>query len=193
MTFTAQSSCEAAQQGGMVYCAGKLAGEEPEGDSAGHPTGQQEGSTVESSQPARPTEHTAGAAQGEEQPLQPGESSAESKAHEAPLQSQAGQGTNLQPHAGTGAAVPEEAGGSDALKLTGPLSHVDQLLGVVRGDEQSEVEREALPDGVEQGHLSQEAAGRARMAVGRRRGKQRTQQRGNHRPNYRHLLRPWHT
>ena len=192
MGHTAQLSCEAAQQGGMACCAGGGAGTRPEGNSAGHPTGQQ-GSTAERTQPARTSPQTAGAAHGAERPLQLGESLADSEAHEAPLQNGPGQRMDLQPRNGTSVAVPEKAGGSDALGMAGSPSHEEELSGVGRGDEQSEEEREALPAGVEQGLPSQEAAGRTRVAVGRRRGKHRTQQRGNQRPNHRHLLRQWHT
>ena len=165
-----------------MYSAGSGARNRLEGDSAGRPTEQQEGSTVGSGQPARTSLQTAGGVQREERPL--GESSADSEAHEAPLQSAPGQSTDLQPHAGTGVTVPGEAGAGDALRVAGSLSHEEELSRVDGGDERSYEEQEALPAGSEQGQSSREAAGRARMAVGRRRGKHRTQQRGNHRPDY---------
>ena len=192
MSYTAHLSCEAAQQGGVVYSAGSGAGNRPEGDSAGHPTEQQDRSTLESGQPASTSSQTAGPGQGEER-LQLGERSADSEPREAPLQSAPGQRIDLQLHAGASVTVAEEAGGSDALRLAGSHSPEGELSGVNRGDEHSGEEQEALPAGVERGLPSREAAGRARIALGRRRGKQRTQQRGNHRPSHRHLLRLWHT
>ena len=190
VTSTVHLPCEAAQQGGVVCYAGGGAGEGPDGDSAGHLAEQQGESTVGSSQPAHRGSATAGAAQGEERPLQLGESSADIEPHEAPLQSKPDQRTDLQPHAGAGVAV---SGGNDAWDMAGSSSHAEQMSEGKRGVEAFEEEQEAPPAGAEQGLPSWEGAGRARLAVGRRRGRQRTQQRGTHRPNYRHLLRLWHT
>ena len=77
--------------------------------------------------------------------------------------------------------------------MAGLSGRGEQASVVKRGVEDYEVGPEALPACIEQGHPSREAAGRARLAVGRRRGKQRMQQRYIHRPKHRHLLRLWHT
>ena len=92
VTSTANLLCEAAQPGGVVCFAGSRAGVRPEGDSAGHPTEQQEGSTMGSRQPARKGLQTSGAAPEEERPLQPGDSLANSSRERRPLRARRDRG-----------------------------------------------------------------------------------------------------